>query len=61
MKRKAKRVRDTWETGIMADPIDDGRFVALVINRVDKTKFQVGDGVRVTVTLLRREKEGKRG
>ena len=52
---KFRKVRDSWETAITRDPNDDGRFVSLIINRVDKKKFQIGDGVRVTVTLLRRE------
>ena len=51
----AKRVRDRWETAIMPDPIDDGRYVSLIINRVDAKKFRLGDQVRVTVTLLHRE------
>ena len=50
---KRKRIYDHWETAIKVDPCDDGRFVSLIINRVDGKKFQVGDKVRVTVSKLR--------
>jgi len=61
MGSKGKRVRDTWETAIKPDPCDDGRFHSLIINRVDNKKFQLGDKVRVTVTLLAREAGPARG
>ena len=51
-----KKVRDSWETGIKPDPLDDGRYVSLIINRVDNKKFKLGDLVRVTVTLLKRQR-----
>jgi hypothetical protein len=55
---KRKRVQDRWETAIMRDPCDDGRFHSLIINRVDNKKFQLGDKVRVCVTLLSRDRRG---
>jgi hypothetical protein len=30
-KGAGKRVRDSWETAIMPDPCDDGRFHSLII------------------------------
>jgi hypothetical protein len=58
--KKIKRIRDTWTTGIMPDPCDDGRFHSLVINRVDKKKFNLGDKVRVTVSLIEPASSSKR-
>jgi hypothetical protein len=52
--KRVKRVQDRWETAIMPDRCDDGRFHSLIINRVDAKKFRIGDKVRVTVTLLAR-------
>ena len=60
-----KKVRDTWTTGIMEQqlwtpsgmvPANGGDWLRLIINHVSRKKFKVGDRVRVTVTLLKRDK-----
>lgn len=50
-KRKPKKVRETYFTKIL--PVGDGNLCT-DIHFVDDTKFQQGDLVRVTVTLVRR-------
>ena len=65
--RGSKRVRDSWTTGIMELQLwseqgmtsyQDSMWVQLVINKLPRDKFKVGDQVRVRVELLARTRKG---